>query len=236
MKKYSILYIIIFILFSLNVFGNEESQSLSKNNIKQQKLDSQSGFFIGIHAGVSMVYAHLYDKNGNMINWDNTQNLNFNVNGQSMMIRPNVGLKLGWNQFFNTFFGVRGYINYDYSDYRDTLLDSKIACEDVSANVDVLLDFWNTQNISLGVFVGFGVGYELPQWSKPDVRDNFEAISKYNGFILPVNIGLHISLNHHKIEIGTRIHTIATRYKSIVDSSGFGMQPLIVSVGYIYTF
>lgn len=215
---------LIYLLFSFVLTYN----ILNAQETKAEK----SGFFAGIHGGVSLLYGLLYNESGNKIAWN--QN---NMVGSSLEARGNIGIKLGWNTFFNQRLGIRAYFNYDYSDFRNIFNTSKIAFEDTSINVDMLLNLWNTNSLSIGMFIGFGIGYELPQWFDSNARIEFEKTHNYNGFILPINLGINLTLyTRHRIEFGTRIPTLATRYKNNSDLSGFGIRPYILSIGYIYIF
>lgn len=208
-------------MLAIEVSGDRES---AKNALLNASHIEKSGFFVGVHAGVSLyqIIAH-----------QSTQTqMQINTKAQT---RANVGIKLGYSHFFNALFGIRGYLNYDYSDYRDALQDSKIASEDVSINSDVMINFYNAKVGSLGLILGFGIGYNLPQFSNEQTRINLESTHNYNGFILPIDVGLSFSFNPHKIELGARIPTLLGRYKS-ADSSGFSLKPLIISLEYMYIF
>lgn len=228
----------IFVFFAVVLLNLLKAQEItitsSTNTIKHLE---KSGFFVGVHGGVSILYGLLYNANGNNIAWSNQENLGFVVAGNTFEVKPNIGIKLGWTTFFTPLLGIRAYFNYDYSDFRQTLNTSKIAFEDTSINADLLLNFWNGKVFSIGMFLGFGLGYELPQWFNPQARIEFENNHNYNGFILPVNLGINFTLYaKHRIEFGVRIPSIATRYKSNNDGSGFGIRPCIISIGYIHIF
>ncbi|MWV61162.1 outer membrane beta-barrel protein [Helicobacter saguini] len=230
-KIFTFFFLIFSATFAVEISGDRESAKYALLNAAHNE---KSGFFVGVHLGVSLYYTILHNAAGQNIAWD-SQNSN-QIVGKNMQVMTNVGIKLGYSHFFNALIGVRGYINYDYSDYREVLKDSKIASEDVSINSDVMINFYNGKRGSFGLFIGFGVGYNLPQFENAQTRINLESTHKYNGFIMPLNLGLSFSSSPHKIELGTRIPTLLGRYKSNADSSGFSLKPVIISLEYMYIF
>lgn len=120
-----------------------------------------SGFFVGINTG----YTVSFDKT-----------ITTETVGQSTIENSttapdyiNVGVQLGYNYMFTGFFGLRGYVDYNYG-FRHSHLETTeqnkttdssdlISSHTISGNVDVLLNFLNSDTFSFGVYAGVGFGY-----------------------------------------------------------------------------
>lgn len=224
-----------FLFTSLKAMELDSSSAGSLDSIKPKHY-VRSGFFTGGQIGVSLYKASLYDSSGKSVAWGSAVSSEFSVAGREMQPSFNVGLKLGYVHFFSEIIGVRGYFNYDYSDYRTLLSNSKIASEDVSIITDLMLTLKNTNEFSIGIFAGIGIGYNLPQFEHSNVRESIESSYKYNGFIMPFSSGIFAVYNHYKFELAARIPTLQGRYKSTQDSNGFSLNPIIINLSCSYIF
>ncbi len=204
-------------------------------NAKQQQ--NEGDFFVGVSTGISVMQGFFYDSNNVKHTWNDISYENSTFSSNTNEIQLNVGIKIGWSIFFNQVFGIRLYGNYEYSNFRQFLTNAKVATEDIGIFCDAMINFFNIKKMSLGVFAGFGIGYELMQWNNTDARYAFEKVYWHNGFILPINIGFSATINQkHRIEISTKIPTIKAYYTNRNDLSILGINPYIVSVGYVYIF
>ncbi len=207
--------------------------SIANSNIEQQT--EESGLFVGVNIGISIMQVNFYDSYGIKKEWKDIGLSNFHLYGNESETQGNLGLKIGWNKFLNKLFGIRIYANYDYSNFRYFLTNAKIATEDISIISEFMFNFFNSKNFSIGIFTGIGVGYKLLQWNNMDIRSDFEKYYSYNGFIVPISVGISTTIiKKHKIEISTKIPTIRTSYK--YNKERLEINPYILSIGYSYIF
>lgn len=95
-----------------------------------------------------------------------------------------MGLKVGWNQFFSSMLGVRGYLAYDFDGTLKTT-DGDMTYQNISLNVDAMFNFINNDTFSMSVFVGVGLGWGINSFSNKSVNDGLKQIADYNGFNIP---------------------------------------------------
>lgn len=203
-----------------------------------------SGFFVGINTG----YTVSFDKT-----------ITTETVGQSTIENSttapdyiNVGVQLGYNYMFTGFFGLRGYVDYNYG-FRHSHLktteqnkttDSSdlISSHTISGNVDVLLNFLNSDTFSFGVYAGVGFGY-MTMSSTSKTSENGAITNTItpegNGFILPINVGLMLTANgHHRFELGFKIPTLCVKYipANNQQNTEHTAHNLITTIGYTYIF
>lgn len=67
----------------------------------------------------------------------------------------------GYKHFVNDWLGVRAYVNIGVQHYKPSLFESKtdpIGIVDYTANVDLLFDFYETEQWAIGMVAGLGFG------------------------------------------------------------------------------
>ncbi|MWV61338.1 outer membrane beta-barrel protein [Helicobacter saguini] len=159
-------------------------------------------------------------------------------------------MKAGYNFYFFSFLGVRGYLDYQYGfsvssqteteQNQTTTTGSKFSLHHITFNVDLLANFLNTDSFSLGGFVGIGLGYGHASNTTANV--NTSTTTKLaDGFILPVNVGLSIiASGHHRLDFGVRIPTIAMNAAITTNNNANNRQNsyryLLTTIGYSYNF
>ncbi|TLD81436.1 outer membrane beta-barrel protein [Helicobacter trogontum] len=207
---------------------------------------SGSGFFVGINTG----YTVSFDKT--ITTEVGTQSTT--ENSTTAPDHINVGVQLGYNYMFTNFLGLRGYVNYNYgfahshlkrTEQNQTTDDSRlISAHTVSGNIDVLLNFLNSDTFSFGVYAGVGFGY-MTMSSTSRVSGNGTITNTItpegNGFILPINAGLMLTANgHHRFELGFKIPTLGVKYvPASADPQNIETittRNLITTIGYTYIF
>ena len=117
----------------------------------------KSGAFVGFATGYSIGFEH--------------------GNAGLQVIAPrylNVGAKLGYNLYFSKALGLRFYVDYIYG---MNLHSSESGTNGsylhyVNANVDLLLNFYESESVVFGSFVGLGAGYGVLKTQ----RDTAEAL------------------------------------------------------------
>lgn len=182
--------------------------------------EEKSGFFAGAHVGVSLLGVSTYI-NGNKQNAFSQNRPTFNA-----------GLQVGYQQFFMPMLGIRGYLSYDASiNTRFSKLDRRVGFHNIALNADLLVNFLNTDSYSFGVFAGFGLAYGIAAMSG-DAPIGF----KYNGFNIPINVGLAASFGNNKVELGAKIQTLAAKYSDSTVNGQIAFNPHTIYLGYSYIF
>ncbi len=236
----------------------------------------KSGVFIGANVGVSFLNA----KNLGNIADPLGAGFGLGYDGKENEISIAAGAKVGYSRFFGSLFGVRGYLGYDYTGSRKIanisdpmanmafdipLGKASIAFHEISVNADALLNFVNTENLSFGVFAGFGLGYSIATLSNKDIKDFFQSKFDYNGFVLPIRVGLSTTIaKRHRIEITGKFATFRTEYTAketnvqpnavgtaagmntllaamgktsmFTTKDGVGVSPYTITIGYSFIF
>ncbi|TLD84732.1 outer membrane beta-barrel protein [Helicobacter trogontum] len=214
---------------------------LSNNALAADSSGEKSGAFVGVHGGVSLFGIGVYvdnkaldDQGYQMVRIDKANIATFNV-----------GLNVGYQYFFIPIVGIRGYLGYDFNGNRlffsETPTDQELhtSFQNITFNVDALINFLNTGNFTLGAYVGFGLGYGITglTGSKSGI-DEFKS-QQYNGFNIPINVGIAATFaSSHKVEIGAKIQTLAAGYniKERIGTIEFLMNTHVINVGYSYIF
>lgn len=124
-----------------------------------------SSWFVGIGGGygqtqLSRTYSSSAKTGGLNVNW-----IPGTWRNQSDVHSKSWGFAFDWivgyKHFLNDYLGLRYYANIGAQLYKDaTFSNDKIAIGivDYSANADLLVNFYDTINLSVGIYGGFGVG------------------------------------------------------------------------------
>lgn len=208
-----------------------------------------SGVFFGIDTGYTI---------GFQTNTSNNQGAQNNQSTTTVTTAPNylnIGVKLGYNFYFSGSFGLRGYVDYIYgmnlTNIHTTESGITVTQHDgthlhyVNLNVDVLINFFSSDSVTFGSFVGIGFGYGA--MIQTGVQNNGNISTTRNigdGFIMPINLGLSlIAGGKHRIDLTMKIPTFGIRQNPINNQGGGGNnnqqitdRHLIGMIGYSYTF
>ena len=206
-----------------------------------------SGVFFGIDTGYTINFNTTIENN-NLQNQSTTHNI-------QVPRYLNVGVKLGYNFYFSGFFGLRGYVDYIYgmnlANVRQT--DGGVTVTQhngthlhyVNLNVDALINFFSSDSVTFGSFVGIGFGYGAMIQTGVQSNGNISTTRNIgDGFIMPINLGLSlIAGGKHRIDLTMKIPTFGIRQNPINNQGGGGNnnqqitdRHLIGMIGYSYTF
>ena len=196
--------------------------------------EEKSGVFVGATGGLGFVTGVILNTSGYQIAWkDNSV--------EETMLSETIGAKVGYQHWFFPMFGLRTYFQYDYNTGRSWNIGNQNLLVDFhqfTGNMDLMLNFINTESFSLGAFAGLGLGYTLSSWNKSEVSNLLDKTTNYSGFALPINVGISTTFaQQHKVELGARIHALPALYQNKGDSadlSGFGFGMMSVNIGYSY--
>lgn len=182
----------------------------------------KNGAFVGMHGGVTMFGISTYTADTNSSNTSATLDM---------------GMQAGYQYFFMPVIGVRGYVAYDYDGSRD-YNTAKLSLHNITFNVDALVNFINSDNFTFGVYAGVGLGYAIQSLSNSTLQSQMEALYNYNGFNIPINIGITATFaQHHKVEVGAKIQTLAVDSTLKMNNKmGFGFNPHVICMGYSFIF
>ena len=197
---------------------------------------NRSGVLLGLELGTSATFKkETTNTNGTTTKTDNFPN-------------GNVGLKIGYEHFFNDWAGLRGYASYHYgfssenTDESTTQTATLNSYHQVAANVEATFKFFDFNNAGLGAYAGIGLGYGAANTSSKETASNTTTTTDTkvaNGFILPVNIGLEVYIgDNHNTSLNFRIPTIATKLTTTAGTTTTKneLRNFIISLGYTYTF
>lgn len=211
-----------------------------------------SGFFVGVDTGYSVEFSKVVVTQQGQVTTTN------NTLAPSQM---NFGAKVGYNYYFLSFLGVRGYLDYQYglntSNTSGTQVDqgqtntntnekTKNTFHQITFNVDALVNFVNLDTFQLGAYAGVGLGYATINHTTETIDAGVTTIintKPADGFVLPVNVGLSIVAGgHHRLDFGVRIPTIALSRKIVTGTApdttttDNTYRYLITTIGYSYNF
>lgn len=212
-----------------------------------------NGFFAGINTGYSVSFEkRTSTETGTQSTTNDT------TTAPSYL---NIGVQLGYNYMLTDFFGLRGYLDYNYGFMHNhiketateqqqstttdtTTLDSSHA---ISVNVDVLLNILSSDTFAFGAYAGIGLGYatmnSTSKTTETGVITN-TTTPEGDGFILPINLGLSLTANnHHRFELGFKIPTLGVKYTLPANQNQGNnnndtttTRNLITTIGYSYIF
>lgn len=148
-------------------------------------------------------------KSGLGVNWDNFVKVNDTII-KSWGITYEI--LVGYKHFLNDYIGFRYYVNVGAQHYKDENFSGgkeKIGVVDYTLNADLLLNFYNSPSISVGIFGGFGVGGAyFDSQSIDDYEKFYGGAIDSTRFTEPEFAGAgKVAKNHFSasLSIGTRI-------------------------------
>ncbi|PAF42100.1 outer membrane beta-barrel protein [Helicobacter sp. 11S02596-1] len=183
------------LLVSACLFAIHTTALLAQNTIASEK----SGLFIGAGIGGAMGY-------GGIATFGD--NAHFEEHNSLSML---LGTRIGYQQYFNAYNGIRAYTTFDYTYFNLPSSNSKKATSlfETGINLDYLIDFTKSQS-PWGAFVG--IGYH---WVQSKLFDEYKKEARLisgdtkvkkvsNG--ATINLGVSKTFNiHHHIELGARV-------------------------------
>ena len=173
--------------------------------------EEKSGFFAGIHGGASFVQSKV-EMDSKAVSDD----INISFNG---------GVNVGYQYFFVPYVGLRAYASYDFNGF-----SKDISLHDLTGNVDLLLNVFNGNSVSFGLFAGLGFGYSI----LAGVKDNG---ADFSGFITPINVGLSLTIaERHRIELGGKLPLIFYPEAKKMEGTTTVVRPWVANVGYTFIF
>lgn len=208
------------------------------------------GFFAGINTGYSVSFAKTTTtKTGTQSTTKDT------TTAPSYL---NIGVQLGYNYMLTDFFGLRGYLDYNYgfnhnheksTEQQNQTTDNTMLASShaISVNVDVLLNILSSDTFAFGAYAGIGLGYatmnSTSKTTETGVITNTTTPAG-DGFILPINLGLSLTANnHHRFELGFKIPTLGVKYTPPANQNQGNnnnetttTRNLITTIGYSYIF
>ncbi len=211
-----------------------------------------SGFFAGINTGYSVSFKKTTNTEGQ-------QGPTTTIDETIAPSYLNIGVQLGYNYMLTDFFGLRGYLDYNYGFHHthtkttetqnqttdDTTLNSSHA---ISANIDVLLNILSSDAFAFGAYAGIGLGYATMNSTSKATEGGVitnTTTPAGDGFILPINLGLSLTANnHHRFELGFKIPTLGVKYTPPANQNQGNnnnnetttTRNLITTIGYSYIF
>lgn len=226
MKKILCVFSLSSLVLSNVLMADSGTESLPSQN--KSGGGEKSGLFVGAQLGVSILGYYTYNNN-RKIDAQSETKAGFNA-----------GLKVGYGHFFTPLIGIRGYLAYDF-DGSIKVNDNpavNLTYQNISLNVDAMVNFINTGSFSMGVFGGFGLGFGIASFNQKDFEDAIKSIADYNGFNIPINLGVSATFaSRHKVELGAKIQTLAAGWTLKSDKkSGIYINPYVISVGYSFIF
>lgn len=213
-----------------------------------------NGFFAGINTGYSVSFAKRTSTE------TGTQNTTTN-DTTTAPSHINIGVQLGYNYMLTDFFGLRGYLDYNYGfmhshskitateQQQSTTTDTTTlnSSHAISVNVDVLLNILSSDTFAFGAYAGIGLGYATMSGAeKTNEQGQITTLITQggDGFILPINLGLSLTANnHHRFELGFKIPTLGVKYTLPANQNQGNnnndtttTRNLITTIGYSYIF
>ncbi|PAF42091.1 outer membrane beta-barrel protein [Helicobacter sp. 11S02596-1] len=163
-----------------NAFLGFACVALLAGAVESSEVSEKSGVFIGAQVGFATTYGSASVKT------DISSAEAFSINLGMLY-----GARLGYQQYFNAYNGLRLYGTFGYS-----------ALFKYGANIDYLLNFSKEEN-SWGLFIGGG--YEWVQSSSlNNLKDIQGSNVKQNGAIINAGFSKTIK-NHNRIDFGVTI-------------------------------
>ncbi|MCI7410129.1 outer membrane beta-barrel protein [Helicobacter bilis] len=206
-----------------------------------------SGFFAGINTGYSVSFVKTTTTGQGTTNDETTAQRYLNI-----------GVQLGYNYMLTDFFGLRGYLDYNYGFHhthtkttetqnQTTDATTSNSSHAISVNVDVLLNILSSDTFAFGAYAGIGLGYATMSGAeKTNEQGQITTLITQggDGFILPINLGLSLTANnHHRFELGFKIPTLGVKYTPPANQNQGNnnnetttTRNLITTIGYSYIF
>ena len=207
-----------------------------------------NGFFAGINTGYSVSFAKT----------TNTEQGQQNTTTTDTTTAPsylNIGVQLGYNYMLTDFFGLRGYLDYNYgfnhkhekaTEQQNQTTDNTTLASShaISVNIDALLNILSSDTFAFGAYAGIGLGYATMNSTSKATEGGVitnTTTPQGDGFILPINLGLSLTANnHHRFELGFKIPTLSVKYVAPTQQGNptetTTTRNLITTIGYSYIF
>ncbi|PAF50488.1 outer membrane beta-barrel protein [Helicobacter sp. 13S00477-4] len=173
--------------------------SLSTSSVLAYDMSAKekSGLFVGAEVGFSLGYGSFSDKE-----------IDSKTSKTEVTTNMLYGAKLGYQQYFNAYNGLRVYGTFDYTNFTVAASDpvSNWDSFKYSADIDYLLNFSDSDS-PWGFFVGAGY-----QWVQAKGLSDLKKASKGNstgkvmdnGFVINAGFSKIIS-NHNRLELGVKV-------------------------------
>ncbi len=140
---------------------------------------ASASVFVGIDGGYSMVGVAKSGKVDSSV-WQGHYNDAWNVSAN-----------IGYEAFFNGYFGTRAFLSVGYGTYLDSFTSNYTI--NVDGNVDAMLNFINTGGFAAGIFAGVGVGYQYNSYLNSNISSN--SIPLFGRAGITFGIGEHLRLD-----------------------------------------
>lgn len=209
-----------------------------------------NGFFAGINTGYSVSFAKTTTtETGTQSTTNDTTTAPSHLN---------IGVQLGYNYMLTDFFGLRGYLDYNYgfnhkhekaTEQQNQTTDNTTLASShaISVNIDVLLNILSSDTFAFGAYAGIGLGYATMNSTSKATDGGVitnTTTPQGDGFILPINLGLSLTANnHHRFELGFKIPTLGVKYTPPANQNQGNnnndtttTRNLITTIGYSYIF
>ncbi|MGX3011328.1 outer membrane beta-barrel protein [Helicobacter sp. 23-1044] len=176
-----------------------------------------------------------------------TSNVTGNANGaNSASTTSNTamvfGIKLGYKHFFNEWIGIRGYASLDYAQSLYHIKSGKswrtgvLGNGSYVANIDALLNFYNTENANFGAFAGLGIGGQTTFDSFYLYTDETRTITD---LYVDLKLGVRVNVANHGMELIAKIplNTAKKTFdEGVISVDAKYRQLYQILLGYNYSF
>ena len=150
------------------------------------------------------------------------------------------GIKVGYKHFFLEWIGIRGYASVDYTQsrthsanntsWRTGYLSNLI----YSVNVDALFNFYNSENVAFGAFVGLGIGGQTTWDLNFIMGDKYRSITDLYS---DVKLGLRVNVaQNHGMEFIAKIPLNSAKETFEYGIEASYKQNYQVLLGYNFSF
>ncbi|MWV61872.1 outer membrane beta-barrel protein [Helicobacter saguini] len=178
---------------------------------------AQAGVFVGVQGGYDVAAGYASGGKFNAPLYDGR------TNNSGWSVGANAGYELGLG-----FFGVRGYLQFDYSQMLDV---SRFHAFDVDFNVDALINFVNSDAFGLGLYAGIGIGYQRLMYDLNVVQINS------NNLPLFARLGLTFKvLEHSRIDVGVKLPITGWNLDNRITDEFSIYSPLKAQISYKFLF
>ena len=156
------------------------------------KFQEKSGVLVGLSAGGGQI----------------SQTITNNGDIKSTQFLTAIGFQVGYKHFFNEYLGVRGYGAFDYAwgsgKGKGDLdgFDTAYSAMNVTANADVLANFYSTQSVSYGAFAGIGLGGQFYNFKLSQA--GLSGKLNQSGFYADAKLGLRVTSDFLGVDFGLK--------------------------------
>lgn len=163
----------------------------------------------------------------------------------------NFGAKFGYFNNFNKYIGLRYTLSIDYNTshkMEQNTFGAKLDGYSASfltwaSNVDLLINVYNNEKMTLTILGGLGFGNGVHFFSEKFDDDllNYKSLynpTKFQLYYIPINLGLTLLIaQHHQVELLTRFTSFQMGEYWNTSTPGYAYyRPTIISLGYLYVF